>query len=88
MPTTNRRKTQSQNRRRDERRLLPPPLKIRRAALKGVSSELIAFGTAAAVPDFIPDEIKVPIAFAAWIAGVIEFSVKEALGGQGPAVST
>jgi len=53
------------------------------AILVGVSSGLIAFGTAAAaVPDFVPAEIKVPIAVAAWLAGVIGFSVKEALGGQ------
>jgi hypothetical protein len=53
------------------------------AVLVGVSSGLIAFGTAAAtVPDFIPTEIKVPIAVTAWLAGVIGFSLKEALGGK------
>jgi hypothetical protein len=53
------------------------------AVLVGVSSSLIAFGTAAAaVPDFIPAEIKVPIAVTAWLAGVIGFSLKEALGGK------
>ena len=55
------------------------------AVLVGVSSGLIAFGTAAAaVPDFIPAEVKVPIAVTAWLAGIIGFSFKEALGGQTP----
>lgn len=53
------------------------------AVLVGLSSGLMAFGTAAAaVPDFIPAEIKVPIAVAAWLAGVIGFSLKEAVGGK------
>lgn len=53
------------------------------ALLVGVSSGLIAFGTAAAaVPDFIPAEIKVPIAVTAWLAGIMGFSIKEAIGGQ------
>jgi hypothetical protein len=53
------------------------------AILVGVSSGLIAFGTAAvAVPDFVPAEIKGPIAVTAWLAGVIGFSLKEALGGK------
>jgi hypothetical protein len=55
------------------------------AVLVGVSSGLIAFGTAAfAVPNYIPAEIKVPISVAAWLAGVIDFSLKEALGGPSP----
>jgi hypothetical protein len=55
------------------------------AVLVGVSSGLIAFGTAAAaVPDFVPPEFKVPIAVTAWLAGVVGFSIKEALGGQAP----
>ena len=55
------------------------------AVLVGVSSGLIAFGTAAAaVPDFVPLEFKVPIAVTAWLAGVVGFSIKEALGGQAP----
>jgi len=55
------------------------------AVLVGVSSGLIAFGTAAAVvPDFVPLEFKVPIAVTAWLAGVVGFSIKEALGGQVP----
>ena len=36
----------------------------------------------AAIPDFIPVEYKVPIAVSAWLAGIVGFSVKEALGGQ------
>jgi len=53
------------------------------AVLVGVSAGLGAFGTAAAaIPDFVPPEYKVPIAIAAWLAGIVGFSVKEALGGQ------
>jgi hypothetical protein len=55
------------------------------AVLVGLSSGLIAFGTAAAaVPDFVPIEFKVPIAVTAWLAGIVGFSIKEALGGQAP----
>jgi hypothetical protein len=57
------------------------------AILVGASSGLIAFGTAAAaIPDFVPVEIKVPIAVAAWLAGVIGFSIKEAAGGKVPKI--
>jgi hypothetical protein len=55
------------------------------AVLVGLSSGLIAFGTAAAaVPDFVPPEFKVPIAVTAWLAGIVGFSIKEAFGGQAP----
>jgi hypothetical protein len=55
------------------------------AVLVGLSSGLIAFGTAAAaVPDFVPPEFKVPIAVTAWLAGIVGLSIKEALGGQVP----
>ena len=55
------------------------------AVLVGLSAGLGAFGTAAAaIPDFVPVEYKVPIAVSAWLAGIIGFSVKEALGGQFP----
>lgn len=53
------------------------------AVLVGLSAGLIAFGTAAAtIPDFVPVELKVPIAVVAWLAGVVGFSIKEALGGK------
>jgi hypothetical protein len=42
------------------------------------------FNAAAAIPDFVPIEYKVPIAVSAWLAGIVGFSVKEALGGQAP----
>lgn len=43
----------------------------------------IAHGIAdAAIPDFVPPEYKVQIAVAAWLAGIVGFCVKEALGGQ------
>ena len=55
------------------------------AVLVGVSAGLGAFGTAAAaIPDFVPVEYKVSIAVSAWLAGIVGFSVKEALGGQVP----
>jgi len=55
------------------------------AVLVGLSAGLGVCGTAAAaIPDFVPVEYRVPIAVSAWFAGIIGFSVKEALGGQGP----
>jgi hypothetical protein len=55
------------------------------AVLVGVSAGLGTFGTAAAaIPDFVPVEYKVPIAVTSWLAGIVGFSIKEALGGQGP----
>ena len=55
------------------------------AVLIGVSAGLHAFGTAAAViPDFVPVEYKVPIAVTSWLADIVGFSIKEALGGQTP----
>ena len=55
------------------------------AVLVGVSAGLGAFGTAAAaIPDFVPPEYKIPIAVTAWLAGIVGFSIKEALGGQAP----
>jgi hypothetical protein len=55
------------------------------AVLVGVSAGLGAFGTdAAAIPDFVPPEYRVPIAVTAWLAGIVGFSVKEAFGGQAP----
>ncbi len=53
------------------------------AILVGLSAGLGAFGTAAAViPDFVPAELKMPIAVAAWMAGILGFSIKEAMGVQ------
>jgi hypothetical protein len=40
---------------------------------------------AAAIPDFVPVEYKVPIAVTSWLAGIIGFSNKEALGGPSKA---
>ncbi|HLE74564.1 MAG TPA: hypothetical protein VI864_00765 [Candidatus Bathyarchaeia archaeon] len=55
------------------------------AVMVGVSAGFGAFGTAAAaIPDFVPPEYRVPIAVSAWLAGIIGFSVKEALGGEAP----
>ena len=50
-----------------------------------VSAELSAFGIAtAAIPDFVPSELKVPIIVASWLADIVSFSIKEALGVQTP----
>ena len=55
------------------------------AVLVGVSAEFGAFGTsAAAIPDFVPAEYRVPIAVIAWLAGIVGFSVKEAIDGTVP----
>jgi len=55
------------------------------AVLVGLSAGLGAFGTAAAtIPDFVPIEFKVPLAVISWLAGIVGFSIKEALGGQAP----
>ena len=55
------------------------------AILVGLSAGLGAFGTAAAaIPDFVPVEYKVPIAVTSWLVGIVGFSIKEALGGQAP----
>jgi hypothetical protein len=57
------------------------------AVLVSISAGLGAFGTAAAViPDFVPVEYKVPIAVTSWLAGIVGFSIKEALGGQTPRI--
>ena len=50
------------------------------AAMLSLSAGLITFGTVAAtVPDFVPNEVKVPVAVIAWLAGLIGFSAKKAL---------
>jgi hypothetical protein len=57
------------------------------AVLVGVSAGLGAFGTAAAaIPDFVPIEYKVPIAVTSCLAGIVGFNIKEALGGKAPVV--
>jgi hypothetical protein len=40
-----------------------------------------------ALPVFVPVEYKVPIAVTSWLAGIVGFSIKEALGGQAPAAN-
>jgi len=41
---------------------------------------IVAFG----LPNFFPVEYRVPIAVTSWLAGIVGFSIKEALGGQAP----
>ena len=48
-----------------------------------VSAGLLAVGTYIAVSP-APESIKAPLATAAYIAGMIGFAIKEALGGQAP----
>lgn len=51
------------------------------AVLLGLSAFFIALGTAGAViPDFVPEEYRVPFAVFFWICGIIGFALKEALG--------
>jgi len=45
---------------------------------------LIPYCAAAAILDFVPVEYKVPIAVTSWLAGIIGFSIKEALDGPAP----
>jgi len=48
-----------------------------------LSAFFLALGTAGAtMPNFIPEEYRVPFAMFFWICGVIGFALKEALGGQ------
>ena len=59
------------------------------AVLVGVSAGLGAFGTAAAViPDLFRQSYKVPVAVTSWLAGIVGFSIKEALGGPSPNTET
>jgi len=55
----------------------------------GISGFCIALGTAgASIPNFVPDQYRVPFATFFWICGIVGFALKEALGGQAPAAST
>ena len=50
------------------------------AAMLSLSAGLITFGTvAAAIPDFVPNEVKVPVAVIAWLTGLIGFNARKAL---------
>ena len=53
------------------------------AFLLGLSAFFLALGTAgAAIPDFVPQEYRVPFACFFWLCGIIGFALKEALGSQ------
>jgi hypothetical protein len=53
-----------------------------------LSGFFIALGTAGAtIPDFVPADFKSQFAIIFWMAGIIGFALKEALGGQAPATA-
>jgi hypothetical protein len=55
------------------------------AFLLGLSAFFLALGTAGAtLPNFVPEQYRVPFAMFFWICGIIGFALKEALGGQAP----
>jgi len=55
------------------------------AFVLALSAFFLSLGTAgAALPNFVPDEYRVPFAMFFWICGIIGFALKEALGGQAP----
>jgi hypothetical protein len=59
------------------------------AIVVAVSGFCITLGTAgASIPNFVPDQYRVPFATFFWICGIIGFSLKEAMGGQAPVTST
>ncbi len=59
------------------------------AVILSLAGFFLALGTAgAAIPDFVPQEYRVPFAVFFWICGIIGFALKEALGGQPPTQKT
>jgi len=45
----------------------------------------MALGTAgAALPNFVPEEYRVPFAMFFWVCGIIGFALKELAGGKPP----
>ena len=55
------------------------------AAVVAVSGFCLALGTAgASIPNFVPDQYRVPFATFFWICGIVGFALKEAIGGQAP----
>jgi len=53
------------------------------AILLALSAFFLALGTAgAAIPDFVPQEYRVPFAIFFWICGIIGFALKEAIGSK------
>jgi hypothetical protein len=53
------------------------------AFVLSLSAFFLTLGTAgASLPNFVPEEYRVPFAMFFWICGIIGFALKEALGGQ------
>lgn len=53
------------------------------AFLLALSAFLLTLGTAGAtIPDFVPQEYRVPFALFFWLCGIIGFALKEALGSK------
>jgi len=57
------------------------------AFLLALSAFFLALGTAGAtIPDFVPQEYRVPFAVFFWLCAIIGFALKEALGSPKPSV--
>jgi len=55
------------------------------ALVLALSAFFLALGTAgASIPDFVPQEYRVPFAMFFWLCGIIGFALKEALGSAPP----
>jgi len=53
------------------------------AIVLALSAFFLALGTAgAAIPDFVPQEYRVPFACFFWLCGIIGFALKEACGSK------
>lgn len=53
------------------------------AFLLGLSAFFLALGTAGAtIPDFVPQEYRVPFAVFFWLCSIIGFALKEAMGAK------
>lgn len=55
------------------------------AIVLALSAFFLALGTAGAtIPNFVPEEYRVPFALFFWLCGIIGFALKELAGGQAP----
>lgn len=53
------------------------------AIVLAISAFFLALGTAGAtIPNFVPEDYRVPFAMFFWICGIIGFALKELAGGQ------
>jgi hypothetical protein len=55
------------------------------AIVLALSAFFLALGTAgASIPNFVPEEYRVPFAVFFWLCGIIGFALKELAGGKLP----